>query len=133
MRTCKGEPGAGGELRHSLDEGKPGPDGALGIMFVRLRIAKISEHSIAHVFGDETSIALDQFRATAMIVGDDFPQILGIEPRRKRGGTHQVAEHNGELAALSRDRTHLGCSVGGCNIRTRCVRPTQLGDGLADA
>jgi hypothetical protein len=47
------------KLRYRLDEGKPGPHGALSIMLVGPRIAKIGEHSIAHVPSDETAVALD--------------------------------------------------------------------------
>src|SRR6516225_7492730 len=47
------------KLRYRLDEGKPGPHGALSIMLMGPRVAKIGEHSIAHVPSDETTVALD--------------------------------------------------------------------------
>ena len=92
--------GRGDEFRRSLDDGEPGLHGALGVMFVGLGIAEIGEHAVAHVFGDEAAVALDQRRAAAMIGADDLAHILGIEPRRHRGRADEVAEHHGELTAL---------------------------------
>ena len=57
--------GRGDEFRRCLDDGEPGLHGALGVMFVGLRIAEIGEHAVAHVFGDETAVALDQRRRSS--------------------------------------------------------------------
>ena len=46
----------GDELRRRLDDREPGLHGALGVVFVRLRIAEIGEHAVAHVFGDEAAV-----------------------------------------------------------------------------
>ena len=54
-RTCKGDAGGSIELRHGFDQGKPGADRALGIVLMRLRIAEIGEHAVAHVLGDEAA------------------------------------------------------------------------------
>ena len=56
---------AGGrlQLRRGLDDREPRPHGALGVVLVRLRIAEIGEHAVAHVFGDEAAVARDQARA----------------------------------------------------------------------
>jgi hypothetical protein len=48
---------------------------------VGLRIPEVRKHTIAHVLRDETTIALDQFGAAAMINADDSVQIFGIKPR----------------------------------------------------
>ena len=45
------------ELRHRLGEGKPCPDAALGVVFMRSRIAEIGEHAVARVLGDEPPVA----------------------------------------------------------------------------
>ena len=97
----QGRAGRGGELRHRLDEGKPGPHSALGIILVGLGIAEIGEHAIAHVLGNESAIALDQHRAAALIGANDLAQVLGIEPGRQGGRADEVAEHHGELTAFS--------------------------------
>ena len=96
----QGRAGRGDEFRRGLDDGEPGLHGALGVVFVGLRIAEIGEHAVAHVFGDEAAVALDQLRAAAMIGADDLAHVLGIEPRRHRGRADEIAEHHGELAAL---------------------------------
>jgi hypothetical protein len=69
-------------------------------MLVSLRIAKIRQHAVPHVLGDETAVALDQFVAAAMIGGNDLPQLLWVEPGRHRSRPHEIAEHDRQLAAL---------------------------------
>jgi hypothetical protein len=49
---------------------------------VRLRVAEVREHAIAHVLGYASAIALDEFRAAAVVGPDDRPQVLRIEPSR---------------------------------------------------
>jgi len=49
-------------------------------MLVRLRIAEIGEHTVAHVLGHEAAVALDRFGAAAMVGADDPPQVLEVEP-----------------------------------------------------
>ena len=51
--------GSGLQRRRSLDDGEPRPHGPLSVMLVRLRIAEIAEHAVAHVFGDEPPAALN--------------------------------------------------------------------------
>ena len=41
----------------------PAQHGPLGVVRVRLRIAEIGEYAVAHVFGDEAAIALDELAA----------------------------------------------------------------------
>jgi hypothetical protein len=64
-RTCKGE------LRNGLDKIEAGTNRALSIMFMRLGIAKVSENAVTQVFGEEATVALDQFGAAAVIGGND--------------------------------------------------------------
>ena len=59
-RTCKGDAGGGIELRHRFDQGEPGTHRALGVVLVRLRIAEIGQHAVAHVLGDEAAVALNR-------------------------------------------------------------------------
>ena len=99
-RTCKGDAGGGVELRRCLDNRKSGPHGALGVMFVSLRIAEIGQHPVAHILGDEAAVAFDQICAATMIAANDLTHVLGIEPRRQRRRADEVAEHDRELAPL---------------------------------
>jgi len=98
--NLQGRAGHGRELRHRLHEGKPGLDGALGVMLVGLRIAEIGKHAVSHVLGDKSTVAVDQLSGAAVISADDAAQVLWVEPGRQSGRAHKVAEHHGELAAL---------------------------------
>ena len=75
-------------------------DSARGVVFVRAGEAEIGQHPIAHELRDEAVVARDCAGARVLIGPDDFPHVLGIEPRRHRGRTDEIAEHDGELAAL---------------------------------
>ena len=65
-----GRPGRGGELRHCFSEGESNLHGALGVVFVRLRIAEIDEYAVAHVLGDNTVVLFDSRGAAAMVGSD---------------------------------------------------------------
>src|SRR5262249_2176732 len=99
---------------------KPCAHGALRIMLVSLWIAEIGEHTVTHVLGDEAAVAFDQFRAAAMIGGNDLPQVLRVKPRRKRGRTHKVAKHHRQLAALGAVRWLQGGGSRGLGAGTNC-------------
>jgi hypothetical protein len=92
--------GGGLKLRRGLDDCQPSSHCALRVVLVRLRIAEIGEHSVAHVLGDEAPIALDHVRAALVIGPDDPPHVLGIEPSRHRCRTYEIAEHHRKLTAL---------------------------------
>ena len=55
----QGRTGRGDKFRHRFDDSKPGSNGALGVVLVRLGIAKIGEHAVAHILRDEPAVALD--------------------------------------------------------------------------
>ena len=67
---------------------------------MRLRIAEIDQHPVAHVFGDKAVEPGDHLGDGAVIGGDDLAQILGIEPRGERGRADQIAEHHRQLPAF---------------------------------
>jgi hypothetical protein len=90
----------GCKLRHRVTEDERSPHSALGVVFVRARIAEINENAVAHVFGDKTAVTLDSRGAAAMIGADDVAQILGIELSRKGRRADEVAEHHGELPSF---------------------------------
>ena len=96
----QGNAGGGLELRHRLDQRKPGLHGAFGVMLVGLGIAEIGQHPVAHVLGDETAGLGDEIGAATVIRTDDLAHVLGVEASRERGRADEVAEHDRELAAL---------------------------------
>ena len=63
-------------------DAQPGPDRPLGIVLMRLRVAEIDQHAVAHVLGDKAVEPGDDLGDGAVIGADDLAQILGIEPRR---------------------------------------------------
>ena len=106
------------------------PDRPLGIVLVGVRKAEIGENAVAHEFGDETVIARDHARAGVLIGADHLPHILGIEPRRQRGRAREVAEHDRQLAALS--RIFRRGTRKACRSR-RLVRAAQICNRLEDS
>jgi hypothetical protein len=89
------------QLQHPIDQRQPASRSALGVVLVRLRIAEIHQHAVAHVAGDKPAKALDNLCDAAMVGADDPAQILGIEPRRQGRRADQIAEHYGQLPAFS--------------------------------
>jgi hypothetical protein len=77
---------------------------------MRLRVAEIDQDTIAHVLGDKAIEPGDNLGGGAVIRGDDFAQILELEPRRQRGRADEVAEHHGQLPAFG---------IGSCRWRHR--------------
>ena len=89
-----------GEPADRVDDREPGASRALGIVLMRLGIAEINQHAVAHILGDKTAKAGDGVGDAAMVGADDLAQILGIEARRQRRRADQVAEHHRQLAPL---------------------------------
>jgi hypothetical protein len=67
---------------------------------MRLGIAEINQHPVAHILGDKAAKAGDGVGDAAMIGADDLAQILGIEAGGQRRRTDQIAEHDGQLPPL---------------------------------
>ena len=81
---------------------KPGPHGALRIVFMRLGIAKIDQQAIAEILGNMALKALDDLSAGLLVGPHHLPQVFGIEPTGERGRIYQITEQHRELAAFSR-------------------------------
>ena len=86
-----------------LDEREAGAHRPLGVVLVRLRVAEIDQHPVAHVLGDKAVEAGDRLGDRAVVGADDLAQVLGVEPRRERGRADQIAEHHRELPAFGVD------------------------------
>jgi hypothetical protein len=91
----------GGEPADRVDDTEPGASRALGIVLMRLGIAEIDQHAVAHIFGDKTAKAAHGVGDAAVVGADDVTQILGIEAGGQRRRTNQVAEHHRQLPPLS--------------------------------
>jgi hypothetical protein len=64
------------------------------------RETEIGEHAVAQELGYEPVAARDRARTRVLIGADDLPHVLGIEPRRHRGRTAEISEHDDELTAF---------------------------------
>jgi hypothetical protein len=60
---------------HNLD---PAPDRAVGIVFVRTRIAKVDQQTITKQLGNIAVEALDDLSAGALVGADDLTQVFGV-------------------------------------------------------
>jgi hypothetical protein len=67
---------------------------------MRLRVAEIDQHPVAHVFGDKAGEPRRRNGDAAVVGADDLAQILRIEADRQRGRADQIAEHYGQLPPL---------------------------------
>jgi hypothetical protein len=74
--------------------------GPYGIVFMRLRIAKVHQEPVTEVLGDMAGKTLDDHRAGGLIGPNDLPQVFGVELAGEPGGIHQVTEEHRELAAF---------------------------------
>ncbi len=83
-----------------IDDREAGVHGALGIVLVRLRVAEIGHDAVAAEFRHPAVVAADLRRDERLVVSNDVAQVFRIEPGRQRRVADQVAEHDGELAAL---------------------------------
>ncbi len=88
------------ELRDDSGDVETRSDRPFGVFLMGAREAEIGQHAVAHELGDEAVVARDRARTGVLIGANDLAHVLGIEPRRQRGRADEVAEHDGELAAL---------------------------------
>ena len=86
-----------------FDHREAGAHRPLGIVLMRLRIAEIDQHAVAHVFGDKAVEAADRLGDRAVVVPDQLAQILGVMTGRERGRADEVAEHHRQLPAFGFD------------------------------
>ena len=86
-----------------LDHRQPGAHRPLGIVLMRLRIAEIDQHPVAHVLGDKAVEAADRLGDGAVVGADQLAQILRVKTRRQRRRADEVAEHHRQLPAFGVD------------------------------
>jgi len=91
---------AGMQPLHRGNGSKACPHGALGVVFVRLGIAKVDQQAIAKVLGNVPVEALDDLGTRSLVRPDHRPIVLRVEPSGEGGRAHQIAEHHGQLPAF---------------------------------
>ena len=94
---------------------------------MRLRVAEINEHAVAHVLRHEPAEALHSLGDAFLIGGNHFAQVLRVHASRECRRADQVREHHRDLAALG-GVLRLRLSPGG-GLRCCGGRACQLADG----
>ena len=79
-------------------------NGALRVILVRMRIAKIYHRTVAMMSRDKAVEAGNGFSNAAPVAGDDCAEVFGIEPRGQRSRSDQVTKQYRKLAAFDRAR-----------------------------
>ena len=78
-----------------------GKDGAVCVVTIGARVAEVDRKTVADISGDVTTVLTDDACAEMPIAEDQVPKLLGIEPLGERSRADEVAEHGGDLPALS--------------------------------
>jgi hypothetical protein len=76
---------AGIELAQGLDHTQPGAHGALGVVFVRLRVAKVDQQAIAEILGDMALKARDHLGTGVLIGTHHLTQLFRVELAGEHG------------------------------------------------
>jgi hypothetical protein len=84
----------GGQQRQSSMHRAP------GVVFMRLRPAKIDQQPFPQILGHMAAVVLDHGRTGGVILPDDLPEVFGVELPGQCGGVCQVTTEHGELPAL---------------------------------
>ena len=74
---------ANGCLADRGGNGKSGPHGAFGVGLPRFRPAKIDQHPVADIAGNEAVKLADRGRDTRLIVADQLAQVFRLETRAR--------------------------------------------------
>ena len=124
-RALSGSPRGCAELTDAIDQRKPGPDRAFGVILVGLRIAKVDEHAVAHVFGDVATIAADDILDLRLVRTQELLQILRIKAGGESRRAHEVAKHHRELSPF-------GVIAESWAASCACRRRRELANGIED-
>jgi hypothetical protein len=89
-----------GQRGDRLHQRKTGLNGALRVVFVRVRIAEEDYRAVAMVPCDKAVQAGNGFVDAAPVARDDCSEIFGIELRGERGRSDEIAEQDRQLTAL---------------------------------
>ena len=63
---------------------QPCPHGSLGVILVRLGVAEVDQHPVAHVLRDETAEAPHGLRDALLIGRNDLAQVFRVHACRQR-------------------------------------------------
>jgi hypothetical protein len=110
------------QSRRRVEQPKPGPNGALGIVLVGLRPSEVDQKPVPEELGDMAVEMPDNLGAGLLVGADDLAELLGVQSLGERRKGDQVAEHHGELAALGTRRLESGRrSIGPTSLKGLCL------------
>ena len=90
------------DLGHRLLDAKGGPNGALGVVLLRLRIAEASHQPIAKPLEHTPVKRRHRLRGLIKIAVDEIAPVLDVEGSREFGRADKVAEHDGDRPPFGR-------------------------------
>ena len=97
---------------HGLQDAQASPSSPLGVVLVRLGIAKVHQQAVTQILRDIPIEALDH-RGTGLLVGPHHvAPVFRVELPGQAGRVHQVTEQHRELPALGLRRPRGCCSRG---------------------
>ena len=111
--TSSSSSGRGASARTRPHQVEAGAHRPLGVLLVRLRVAEVCQHTVAHVLRDVAVVARDHRRAAPLVGVDDGAHVFGIETLREGRGADQVCEQDGQLPAPGSLRSELGPAAAG--------------------
>ena len=107
---------------------------ALGVVFVRARVAEIGQDAVAHVLGNKAARRVRRRPSTRTVVGaDQLTKVLGIEAGGEGRRADQVDEHHRELPPLRprrRGSARPGILRSRFGDRPRCRWACQAANGM---
>jgi hypothetical protein len=114
------------------DQLQPRPNRLFGVVLMGLGIAKIDEHTVAHIICHEAPEAVHRFGDAFLIGQNNLAQVLRIHARRECRRSNQVREHHRDLATLGGvlGGSRVRHKRSGCRLRARVG--AQGGDGVQE-
>jgi hypothetical protein len=88
---------------HGLKDGQPGEHGAMRIVLMRLRVAKVDQQAVPEGLREVPVEAVDRCLGGAVITSHHFPPVLRIEMGCYPGGPYKIAEQDRQMAAFTLD------------------------------
>ena len=85
---------------HGVENAQARPHRPLGVVFVRLGIAKVHQQAVAQVLGDIAVKALDHCGAGLLVGPHHLALVFRVELPGEAGRVDQVTEQHRELAAF---------------------------------
>jgi hypothetical protein len=92
---------------HGLDNSKPGPGGALGIILVGLGINKVDQQPIPEILGNVPIKPLDHLGTGGLVGQYHFAEVFRVKLAGEYRRVHQITEPHRELPAFGFRRTRL--------------------------